>query len=74
MAHAMAATGPRVGSTRAATPANPPHSSAPAVQIKPEQQDEIMDLCIRYITTAAGRATRRGLYGRVYPAQAAAGC
>ncbi|MGH9467054.1 MAG: mechanosensitive ion channel domain-containing protein [Terriglobales bacterium] len=55
----------------AARPEPDPLSFAPAVQIKPGQE-EAMDLCIRYITNAAGRAERRErLYHRIYQTRTA---
>ena len=54
---------------RAAGESEPePDSFTPVVLIKPGQ-DEVMDLCLRYITTAAGRAARRErLYRTIYEA------
>ncbi|MGH9414449.1 MAG: mechanosensitive ion channel domain-containing protein [Terriglobales bacterium] len=46
-------------------------SLAPAVLVKPGQY-ELVDLCVRYLTTASERAERRErLYRRLYEAQAA---
>ncbi|MGH9478307.1 MAG: mechanosensitive ion channel family protein [Terriglobales bacterium] len=50
----------------------PDHIFTPTVQLKPGQ-GEMMDLSLRYITTASNRAARRErLYRRLYDAQAAA--
>ncbi|MGH9487348.1 MAG: mechanosensitive ion channel family protein [Terriglobales bacterium] len=59
------------GRGHAQMPTTPDLSFAPSVQIKPGVE-EAMDLCIRYVTTAAGRAERRErIYRSIYEAQAA---